>query len=149
MRYFIDLIESVIRSDINGNPIIILKNPNMTQLLNLVYKSETVKGILINHDLYFWDGYKATHGDIAEKYWPKTPGKAYWEFQEYIDSRILIELDEIYCNGKLLNNIPTIEMDDEFIQIPEIQNILKSDGIYFRALGRGWMNYSQYILISH
>ena len=145
MRYFIDLCESVIRDDVNGKPIIILKNPNMQQIINLLYKTEKIKGLLIDHNLYFWDSYSATHGHIAEKYWTKIPGKAYWESQEYIDSRIIIELDDIYCKGQHLNNVPTIAMDDEFIKIPEIANLLKSDEIYFRALGRGWMNYSDYL----
>lgn len=139
MRYAEILVEKVFRIDADGHPINVIQNPSIQQLLGLLDRSpdEKVKGLIIGSDVYFWSAtHQATHGHIAAQLWPTDGKRQYWEYPEYVDGRMLIELDDGH---------PVIDFDTSLLDNPRILALLKSDQIYFNIPGAGFANYSEHI----
>jgi len=133
------LSEKVIRIDADGHPITVIENPSIQQLLSLLKQSpdEQVKGLVIGSELYFWSATSvATHGHIAEHLWPTDGKKNYWEYPEYVDGRLLIEMDDGH---------PTIDFEPALLDNLRLLSLLKSDRLYFHFPGAGFMNYSEYL----
>src|ERR1700760_1326215 len=99
LRRWMDVValtEKAIRMDVAGQPLTVLENPSIQQVLALMDRSpdEEVKGLTIGPDVYFWSATStATHGHIAEKLWPTDGKRNYWEYPEYVDGRLLIQMD--------------------------------------------------------
>ena len=133
------LTEKAIRMDADGRPLTVIENPSIQVLLALLDRSpdDQVKGLIIGSELYFWSATAdATHGHVAEKLWPTDGKRTYWEYPEYTEGRLIIELDDGH---------PTIQFDPEMLDNPRILALLKSDRLYFRFPGAGFMNYSEYV----
>jgi hypothetical protein len=140
MRYSdILLTEKAIRIDADGHPVTVIENPSIQQVLNLLERSpdEQVKGLIIGSDVFFWSATSvATHGHIAQQLWPTDGHRNYWEYPEYVDGRLLIEMDDGH---------PTIDFEPSLFDNPRVFALLKSDQIYFNFPGAGFMNYSEYV----
>jgi len=99
MKYFELLAEKAIRIDADGNPVTVIRNPSVQQVLGLLERSpdQQAKGLIIGSDVYFWSATSfATHGHIAEQLWPTDGKRNYWEYPEYTNGRIMIEMDGKY-----------------------------------------------------
>jgi hypothetical protein len=65
---------------VEGRPLTVLENPTAQQIIGLLLRSpdQTVKGLIIGDDLFFWSATNvATHGHVAEHLWPTEAGKNY------------------------------------------------------------------------
>ena len=122
---------------VNNAMVTIVKNPSIQQVLNMFEKYQKLRGIVIDNDVYFWDGVMATHGHVAEMFWPTDKDKNYWEMPGYTESRIILE------DGR--ENSPIIDCDEEVFNNPRVISLLKSNEIYIPMPGAGEMTYSQYL----
>ena len=139
MRYRDLIVERALRLDADGNPVTVIQNPSIQQVLGLLDRSpdEEVKGLMIGPDLFFWSASSvATHGHIAEKLWPTDGKRNYWEYPEYTDDRLLIQMD---------NGHATLDFDPSLFDNPRLLALIKSDKLYFHFPGAGFMNYSAYL----
>lgn len=68
MKY-IDLFEyKIIKMDKGYRDIVIIKNPSVDQILNLLKKSkgESLRGLNYGEDIYVWDAWFSEHYDVKE-----------------------------------------------------------------------------------
>lgn len=139
MRYHEIISEKAIRIDADGHPITVIENPSIQQILSLLGRSpdKQVKGLMIGNEVYFWSATSvATHGHVAQKLWPTDGKRNYWEYPDYVDSRLLIGIDDGH---------PTLDFEPALLNNPRILALLKSDRLYFHFPGAGFMNYSEYL----
>ena len=55
-----------------GGSVMLYRNPPLNSLLGMLEKSkgQEMRGLIVGSDVFWWDAYDATHGDVAAVYDP-------------------------------------------------------------------------------
>lgn len=104
------------------------KNPAATVLIGQLMKSKNknLRGLVMGSDVYWWDAWDATHGDIAKQL----------DHKDYIDDRIDLKYNVPYEEIRLDSS----EKYQDPFSHPQLKKLAQNDNILFQMPGAGWVS---------